>query len=71
MASLGDRFKTGQICVASGRYQFDGYLDGYLDGTLSPAPTEQERNIPLSKGETFPLIKSTNKACWWKLLQLI
>mgnify|MGYP002626199343 CR=1 FL=1 len=65
--ALGTRFRTGETCTESGRYQFDGYLDG----TSSPAPTAEERNIPLSKGETFPPIRSAEKACWWKLAQYI
>lgn len=63
MTSVGNRYKTGQTCETSGRYDFDGYVDG----TWSPSPTPEERRIPLSKGETFPPVKSSNKAAWWKL----
>jgi len=59
---MEDRYKTGQECPKTGNYAFDGYLDG----TWSPSPTANESNIPLSKGETFPPIKSANKGCWWK-----
>ena len=59
------RYKTGETCVISGVYQFDGYTDG----TQTPAPTPEERQIPLSKGETFPPIRSSGKACWWKLIR--
>ena len=65
--AVGARFRTGQECVVSGRYAFDGYLDG----TTTPAPTPEERQIPLSRGETFPPIRSSGKACWWKLVQKI
>ena len=65
--AVGTRFKTGEKCVESGRYKFDGYLDG----TSYPAPTAEEREIPLSNGETFPPIRSAEKACWWKLMSLI
>lgn len=61
--STATRYKTGQTCVTSGDYRFDGYTDG----TSSPAPTADEREIPLSVGETFPPIKSSEKACWWVL----
>jgi hypothetical protein len=64
---IGSRFRTGQKSEESGRYRFDGYTDG----TTSPAPTAEEREIPLSRGETFPPIRSTGKACWWKLVQHI
>lgn len=62
---IGARFKTGDECPESGRYRFDGYLDG----TSTPEPTPEEKVIPLSKGETFPPIRSTGKACWWKLIK--
>ncbi|HEV8578204.1 MAG TPA: YjzC family protein [Thermoanaerobaculia bacterium] len=59
---MSERYKTGQECPRTGRYQFDGYVDG----TWTPAPTAEEKEIPLSKGETFPPIRSQNKACWWR-----
>ena len=55
------RYKTGQICPKRGTYRFDGYLDG----KQTPAPTAEERRIPLDKGDTFPPIRSANKGCWW------
>lgn len=61
--AIGTRFKTGETCQAKGDYEFDGYLDG----TSTPKPTAEEMEIPLSVGETFPPIKSSEKACWWKL----
>lgn len=66
MAMVGDRFKTGDKCDTSGSYVFDGYTDG----TSTPAPTNEERVIPLSKGETFPPVKSSKKACYWKLQRI-
>lgn len=65
--AIGSRFRTGEKCSESGRYRFDGYLDG----TSTPAPTAEEKEIPLSEGETFPPIRSAGKACWWKLMQRI
>ena len=61
--AIGTRFRTGEKCTESGVYAFDGYLDG----TSTPAPTQEERQIPLSAGETFPPIRSTSKSCYWKL----
>jgi YjzC-like protein len=61
------RYKTGEECVISGRYRFDGYTDG----TWTPSPTREEQEIPLSRGETFPPIRSAQKACWWKLIQRV
>lgn len=63
--SIGTRYKTGEKCVESGIYGFDGYLDG----SAWPAPTSEERQIPLSAGETFPPIRSCNKGCYWKLVR--
>lgn len=57
------RHRTGERCEVSGRYTFDGYVDG----TSYPAPHPQEREIPLSRGEVFPPIRSSGKACYWKL----
>lgn len=66
MAKVGDRFKTGSKCETTGSYAFDGYVDG----TSTPAPTQAERVIPLSTGEVFPPVRSTNKGAWWKLQRI-
>lgn len=58
------RFKTGETCITTGSYRFDGYTDG----SWTPAPTEEEKVIQLTVGETFPPIRSAEKACWWKLI---
>jgi YjzC-like protein len=67
VTQIGARLRTGEVCPESGRYQFDGYLDG----TWEPAPHAAERQIPLSRGEKFPPIRSSGKSCWWKLMQRI
>lgn len=64
MARIGDRFKTGQVCEATGTYMFDGYVDS----GRHPRPTADENIIPLSRGERFPPVRSTSQACWWKLI---
>lgn len=64
MAYIGQRFKTGQKCTAKGNYQFDGYTDG----TSYPAPTANERVIPMDVGDTFPPINSSDKGAWWKFI---
>ena len=63
MANIGDRFRTGQTCDTKGDYDFDGYTDG----TSSPAPTQNEKRIPMDRNETFPPVRSSNKGAWWKL----
>lgn len=66
MAQIGDRFSTGQSCPTSGSYVFDGYTSG----PATPAPTQEERVIPLQRGETFPPIRSSNRGAYWKLQRL-
>lgn len=61
MSTESDRFRTGQTSPYTSRFRFDGYLDG----TSTPAPSAEERVIPMDKGDTFPPIRSTNKGCWW------
>jgi len=61
-AFIGQRFKTGDKCITTGAYQFDGYTDG----TRDPAPTTDERFIPMVDGFTFPPVRSSSKAAWWK-----
>lgn len=56
------RFKTGQTGASAATFRFDGYVDG----TELPAPRPEEMAIPMGKGEVFPPIRSTQKACWWK-----
>jgi YjzC-like protein len=66
-ATVTNRYRTGERCETSGRYDFDGYMDG----TSHPAPRPEEKQIPLSHGETFPPIRSSGKACYWKLAERI
>ncbi|MBK8265144.1 MAG: YjzC family protein [Nannocystis sp.] len=60
---VGERFKTGQTSPGTGSFVFDGYLE---TTNWRPAPTTEERVIPLSRGETFPPIRSQSAAAWWK-----
>jgi hypothetical protein len=56
------RYKTGEKAPDKGNYIFDGYVSAPA-GTK--APTENEKNIPLDKNETFPPIKSTSQGAYW------
>lgn len=68
MANVGDRYKTGDNCVASGIYNFDGYTTG----TSSPAPTPEERVISLQRGQTFPPIRSNGgRGAYWRLMRAL
>ncbi|WNG29344.1 YjzC family protein [Cystobacter fuscus] len=66
MATVGQEFKTGAKCEAKGMYTFVRYVDN----PQAPAPTSNERDIPLDKGDTFPPIRSQNRAAWWRLTRL-
>lgn len=66
MAKVGERFKTGQKCNTTGSYVFEQYVDG----TMTPAPTREERVIPMTAGETFPPVRSQDKAAWWMLQRI-
>lgn len=55
-------YKTGELAPVKGIYQFVRYTDG----TTTPSPTYDELRIPLDKGDKFPPVGSTNKACWRK-----
>jgi hypothetical protein len=57
----GSKYKTEDKCIEDGQFAFDTYTDG----TQVPAPSSEERFIPLKKGETFPPIRSSGKACYW------
>ncbi len=57
-------YKTGQTAPQTGRYRFIRYVDG----SMYPSPTAEESVIPLSRGETFPPVRSSNKAAWWQLV---
>jgi hypothetical protein len=61
--SIGTTYKTGEISPARAFFDFAKYTDG----TTLPAPTSEERRIPMDKGEEFPPIRSCNKGAWWKL----
>jgi hypothetical protein len=56
------RKKTGQMCELAGTYAFDGYVEP----KYAPSPTPNEREIPMEVGETFPPVRSTERAAWWK-----
>ena len=62
-ATRKTRYRTSEICNASGHYEFDGYLDGCSDSL----PALEEMDIRLRKGEVFPMISSQWRPCFWRL----
>lgn len=55
-------YKTGEQAPQTSNYQFVSYTDG----SITPSPTAEERIIYLTRGETFPPIRSCNKAAYWQ-----
>ena len=64
MASIGDESHTGQTCQTSGVYRFVRHMS-----SCRCTPTAEEREIPLSRGETFPPCRSTSTGVVWKLIR--
>ena len=64
--AIGSTFHTGQKAPVSGVYAFVKHLDDSACSSVSQA----EREIPLSKDETFPPhVKCGGKAVVWKLVR--
>ncbi|WP_273851923.1 YjzC family protein [Guptibacillus spartinae] len=59
---MADRFKTGEKAPESGTYEFVGLVNESNEN----ANTENEKNIELSSGETFPPSQSNQDAAYWK-----
>lgn len=57
-------YKTGNVVTITSRYEFVRYTDGIT----TPAPTAEERVVPLDRGNTFPPVRSANKGAWWRLI---
>jgi len=57
--------KTGEICQRPGIYDFVRHVDG----SAGCHPTSEEKMIPLSKGDTFPPIKSCKKGAIWTFVK--
>lgn len=55
------RFRSGDACLKSDAYRFDGYaVPRAVD-----LPRLGELEISLEAGQTFPPIESTQLDCWW------
>ena len=56
-------YKTGERVPESDTYRFVQYVEG---NGLKSAPTTEEMEIDLEKGGSFPPIKSTESAAFWR-----
>jgi hypothetical protein len=55
-------YKTGDKAPEKANYVFVRFVNTNVNCT----PTNNERNIPLDKGDTFPPIRSCNAAAWYR-----
>jgi hypothetical protein len=64
MATAEQEFITGERAPISGVY-------GFVRPTGSEpcTPTDEEREIPLSRGEAFPPIRSCAEGAVWRLVR--
>ena len=60
---MDEKYRTGEKVPVSGIYSYQGPIDQ----RTSCEPTTEERRVPLSKGETFPPVKSCESGAKWKL----
>ena len=56
-------FKTGQKCPEAGVYEFVGYVS---KGIITAEPIFDELTILLAQGDAFPLVRSLNRAAYWR-----
>ncbi len=57
-----NRFLTGEICLQTAFYAWDGYADG----SFSPFPTYKEQKFLLEENRKFPFVASCEKKAYWK-----
>ena len=60
--AVSHRFRSGQPCLSTGWYVFDGYVDG----SLEPLPAISEMEVSLEAGDVFPQIRNVRKTCYWR-----
>lgn len=56
----GDTFHIGQVCPESGVYRLKGCT----------CPSEEQREIPLAKGHTFPPCKRCTGKVTWEFVRM-
>ena len=54
-------FHTGQTAPATGTYRFVSHMEN-----STCQPTAEERNIPLTAGETFPPCRHCETGAYWE-----
>ncbi|PYZ91953.1 general stress protein [Salipaludibacillus keqinensis] len=59
---MTNRYKTGEKAPENGTYKFDGLTDGRKKSNA----TDEEAQIELKNGQTFPPLRSSQEAAYWK-----
>ncbi|MCA0173053.1 YjzC family protein [Bacillus sp. RAR_GA_16] len=59
---MAERYKTGEKAPENGTYEFVGLVNE----SNQNANAEEEKNIQLSSGDTFPPSQSNKDAAYWK-----
>ena len=65
MIKRGDTFQVGQVCLESGVYRLK---DNDCKGSNN-CKSENQREIPLTKGEKFPPCKNCKGAVIWEFVR--
>ena len=67
MANIGDKFRIGEICPESGIYK----LEEHGVGSGNAQIPENQKEIPLSKGEKFPPCRDCKEEVFWILIRVV
>lgn len=67
MTNIGDTFKIGEICPESGIYK----LREHGVGSGNAQRSEDQKEIPLAKGEKFPPCKDCKEEVVWELIKIV
>ncbi len=62
MEKRGSTHHIGEICPESGIYRLKGQ-------TCASCGSEEQREIPLTKGHTFPPCRSCHKSVVWEFVR--
>ena len=62
--AIGDISASGELSPARAVYDWEHYTDG----TNIPAPRQEERRITLDRNEPFPVVPSSRRKAFWKMV---
>jgi hypothetical protein len=67
--NIGEMFETGAKAPVSGVYRYVSHTKA-AKHDMQCMPSAKEMEVPLSKGEVFPPVRSCGEAATWKLVRL-